>query len=196
VKRFFILSTFFVLTFFNASAQTVPANRQNLQTLISTNFLVQNAPGIAATEYEYQEMWAQDAAAMTGYHTGATQDSTLGTLSATGSLTLNYSNSESSLTIDSGSIPAGDTGYELTINLVSSNPDLPFDESQPVSAFDLENSFTLTYSDGVNITTETGSIDSYDVTVTPEPSAWVMMLAGLGLLGIYRVRKLRQTSHA
>jgi len=133
---------------------------------------------------------------MTGYHTGATQDSTLGTLSATGSLTLNYSNSESSLTIDSGSIPAGDTGYELTINLVSSNPDLPFDESQPVSAFDLENSFTLTYSDGVNITTETGSIDSYDVTVTPEPSAWVMMLAGLGLLGIYRVRKLRQTSHA
>ncbi len=196
MKRFFILSTFFVLTFFNASAQTVPANRQNLQTLISTNFLGQNAPGIAATEYEYQEMWAQDAAAMTGYHTGATQDSTLGTLSATGSLTLNYSNSESSLTIDSGSIPAGDTGYELTINLVSSNPDLPFDESQPVSAFDLENSFTLTYSDGVNITTETGSIDSYDVTVTPEPSAWVMMLAGLGLLGIYRVRKLRQTSHA
>ena len=32
---------------------------------------VQNAPAIAATEFQYVEMWAQDLAAMVGYHAGA-----------------------------------------------------------------------------------------------------------------------------
>jgi PPE-repeat protein len=38
-----------------------------LATLIATNFFGQNTPAIAATEAQYMEMWAQDAAAMTGY---------------------------------------------------------------------------------------------------------------------------------
>ncbi|WP_046317338.1 PPE family protein [Mycobacterium sp. UM_Kg1] len=55
-----------------AFAATVPppvvaANRVQLATLIATNFLGQNTPAIAATEIEYAEMWAQDAAAMYGY---------------------------------------------------------------------------------------------------------------------------------
>jgi PPE-repeat protein len=55
-----------------AFAATVPppviaANRSLLMTLISTNFLGQNTPAIAATETHYMEMWAQDAAAMYGY---------------------------------------------------------------------------------------------------------------------------------
>ncbi len=45
----------------------VAANRAQLMTLIATNVLGQNCPGIAATEAEYGEMWAQDAAAMYGY---------------------------------------------------------------------------------------------------------------------------------
>ena len=55
-----------------AFAVTVPppviaANRVLLMTLIATNFFGQNTPAIAATEAQYMEMWAQDAAAMYGY---------------------------------------------------------------------------------------------------------------------------------
>ncbi|MCV7100798.1 PPE family protein [Mycobacterium palustre] len=55
-----------------AFAATVPppviaANRALLMTLIATNFLGQNTPAIAATEADYAEMWAQDAAAMYAY---------------------------------------------------------------------------------------------------------------------------------
>ncbi len=55
-----------------AFAATVPppviaANRAQLMVLIATNFFGQNTPAIAATEAQYMEMWAQDAAAMYGY---------------------------------------------------------------------------------------------------------------------------------
>jgi PPE-repeat protein len=49
----------------------VAANRAQLMTLVATNFLGQNTPVIAATEFQYVEMWAQDVAAMVGYHGGA-----------------------------------------------------------------------------------------------------------------------------
>ncbi|WAC94360.1 PPE family protein [Mycobacterium sp. Aquia_213] len=45
----------------------IAANRSLLATLIATNILGQNTPAIAATEAQYMEMWAQDAAAMYGY---------------------------------------------------------------------------------------------------------------------------------
>jgi PPE-repeat protein len=45
----------------------IAANRAQLMMLIATNFLGQNTPAIAATEAQYGEMWAQDAAAMYGY---------------------------------------------------------------------------------------------------------------------------------
>jgi PPE-repeat protein len=55
-----------------AFAMTVPppviaANRSLLTALVATNFFGQNTPAIAATEIQYAEMWAQDAAAMYGY---------------------------------------------------------------------------------------------------------------------------------
>ncbi|WP_197501348.1 PPE family protein [Mycobacterium sp. 852002-51057_SCH5723018] len=49
----------------------VAANRAQLMTLVATNFLGQNTPAIATTEFHYMEMWAQDVAAMVGYHAGA-----------------------------------------------------------------------------------------------------------------------------
>jgi PPE-repeat protein len=49
----------------------VAANRVSLVSLIATNFLGQNTPAIAATEFDYVEMWAQDVGAMLGYHAGA-----------------------------------------------------------------------------------------------------------------------------
>ena len=59
-------------SFETAFGATVPppvvaANRIQLALLAATNFLGQNTPAIAATEIEYAEMWAQDAAAMYGY---------------------------------------------------------------------------------------------------------------------------------
>lgn len=61
----------------------VVANRLRLLMLIATNFLGQNTPAIAMTEIEYMEMWAQDVAAMVGYHVGAqTVAATLPTFSA------------------------------------------------------------------------------------------------------------------
>ncbi|OBH58037.1 PPE family protein [Mycobacterium sp. E2479] len=55
-----------------AFAMTVPppviaANRLLLANLVATNFFGQNTPAIAATEAQYMQMWAQDAAAMYGY---------------------------------------------------------------------------------------------------------------------------------
>jgi len=55
-----------------AHAMTVPppavtANRAQLAALIATNILGQNTAAIAATEAQYAEYWAQDAAAMYGY---------------------------------------------------------------------------------------------------------------------------------
>jgi len=56
----------------SAFSMTVPppviaANRAQLASLMANNVLGQNAPAIAATEAQYGEMWAQDAAAMYGY---------------------------------------------------------------------------------------------------------------------------------
>ncbi|OBG44268.1 hypothetical protein A5672_09745, partial [Mycobacterium alsense] len=55
-----------------AFAATVPpveieVNRALLASLVATNVLGQNSAAIAATEAQYSEMWAQDAAAMYGY---------------------------------------------------------------------------------------------------------------------------------
>ncbi|OBK46670.1 PE-PPE domain-containing protein [Mycobacterium sp. 1081908.1] len=63
-------------TFETALAATVhpiavAANRTRLLSLIGYNLLGQNAPAIAAAEAEYEQMWAQDAAAMSEYYAGA-----------------------------------------------------------------------------------------------------------------------------
>ena len=50
----------------------VTGNRTTLATLLATNFFGINLPAIAATEFQYVEMWAQDVGAMLGYHAGAT----------------------------------------------------------------------------------------------------------------------------
>jgi PPE family len=49
----------------------VAANRNQLVRLVVSNLFGQNASGIAAMESDYEQMWAQDVAAMVGYHGGA-----------------------------------------------------------------------------------------------------------------------------
>jgi PPE-repeat protein len=65
-----------------AFAATVPppviaANRAQLAALVATNFLGINTPAIMATEAQYGEMWAQDAAAMYGYAASSASAGTL-----------------------------------------------------------------------------------------------------------------------
>ncbi len=48
----------------------VSTNRNQLVQLVVSNLFGQNAPAIAATESQYEEMWAKDVAAMVGYHGG------------------------------------------------------------------------------------------------------------------------------
>ncbi|OBH87530.1 PPE family protein [Mycobacterium sp. E2989] len=65
-----------------AFAETVPppviaANRALLLELLATNVLGQNTAAIAATEAQYGEMWAQDAAAMYGYAGSSAEAATL-----------------------------------------------------------------------------------------------------------------------
>ncbi|MDP7705920.1 PPE family protein [Mycobacterium sp. TY815] len=45
----------------------VAANRMQQLALIATNFLGQNTPAIAATDFVYVDMWVQDVLAMVGY---------------------------------------------------------------------------------------------------------------------------------
>src|SRR5271168_4097758 len=47
--------------------QVIAANRTQLASLTATNVFGRNTPAIAATEAQYSEMWAQDAAAMYSY---------------------------------------------------------------------------------------------------------------------------------
>lgn len=50
--------------------ELVSVNRNQLVQLVVSNLFGQNAPAIAATEAEYEAMWARDVAAMVGYHGG------------------------------------------------------------------------------------------------------------------------------
>jgi PPE-repeat protein len=55
----------------------VAANRSQLATLVATNIFGLNTQAIAATETQYGEMWAQDAAAMYGYAAASSSATTL-----------------------------------------------------------------------------------------------------------------------
>jgi PPE-repeat protein len=55
----------------------IAANRGLLMALVATNLLGQNTAAIVATEAQYAEMWAQDAAAMYGYAGASSSASTL-----------------------------------------------------------------------------------------------------------------------
>lgn len=55
----------------------IAANRAMLLALISTNFFGQNTPAIAATEAQYEAMWAQDGVAMDTYNGSAQANNNL-----------------------------------------------------------------------------------------------------------------------
>ncbi|OBG19775.1 PPE family protein [Mycobacterium sp. 852002-51057_SCH5723018] len=122
-----------------AFAMTVPpaevaANRALLMVLVATNFIGQNTAAIAATEAQYGEMWAQDAAAMYGYAGGSAAASTLTpfdqpaeTTNPAGQL------AQSSAVAQAAGTPAG-TGAQMVDQLMSAVQTALQGLSSPVSA--------------------------------------------------------------
>jgi PPE-repeat protein len=99
-----------------AFAMTVPppviaANRALLMTLMATNFFGQNTPAIAATEAQYMEMWAQDAAAMYGYAASSAAASVLSPYQSPPNTTTPDAVAKQSMTVaQAAAEPAGNSG--------------------------------------------------------------------------------------
>ncbi|WP_374023602.1 PPE domain-containing protein [Mycobacterium sp. HNNTM2301] len=106
-----------------AFAMTVPpaeiaANRSLLSVLVATNFLGMNTPAIAATEAQYAEMWAQDAAAMYGYAGWSAAATTLTPFSSPHQNTdPGATGSQAAAVNQAGSVAAGDVQ-----NMISAVP--------------------------------------------------------------------------
>lgn len=88
----------------------IAANRALLMTLIATNFFGQNTPAIAATETQYMEMWAQDAAAMYGYAASSATASQLSPFaSPPETTTSDAAGNQSAAVTQAASTPAGNS---------------------------------------------------------------------------------------
>jgi PPE-repeat protein len=102
-----------------AFAATVPppviaANRALLMALIATNFLGQNTPAIAATEAQYMEMWAQDAAAMYAYAASSATASQLTAFTEPPQTTNSAGSSQAAAVTQATSSPAASIGTQLS----------------------------------------------------------------------------------
>ena len=111
----------------NAYAATVPptqitANRTRLTKLVSTNTLGQNTPAIAATEAQYSDMWAQDAAAMYGYAGSSAQATRLTQFSAPQPITNPDAATDQTTAVTNAAGSVAGTGQNTLSQLVTTTP--------------------------------------------------------------------------
>jgi PPE-repeat protein len=111
----------------NAYAATVPptqitANRTRLTKLVSTNLLGQNTPAIAATEAQYADMWAQDAAAMYGYAGSSAQATRLTQFSTPDPITNPTAGTDQTTAVTQAAATAAGTGQNTLSQLVTTTP--------------------------------------------------------------------------
>jgi PPE-repeat protein len=100
----------------------VAANRSLLSMLVATNIFGQNTPAIAATEAEYAEMWAQDAAAMNGYATSSDAATQMTPFQSPQSNTTPDGVAEQTQAVSqAANTPAGNVQALLSTNTVSAN---------------------------------------------------------------------------
>jgi len=130
-----------------AFAMTVPpvvvaANRAQLMALVATNFLGQNSPAIAATEAQYGEMWAQDAAAMYSYASSSAAASVLKPFTQPAQTTNPAGLARQAAAVAQVTGPAAATGTQTTLSqLTSAMPTAlqslasPMAQATPVSGF-------------------------------------------------------------
>ena len=111
----------------SAYAATVPpthitANRTRLTKLVSTNTLGQNTPAIAATEAQYSDMWAQDAAAMYGYAGFSAQATRLTQFSAPQPITNPEASTDQTTAVTTAAGTSAGTGQNTLSQLVTATP--------------------------------------------------------------------------
>ena len=93
----------------------IAANRVLMTSLVATNFFGQNTPSIMATEGQYLEMWAQDAAAMYGYAAASAAASVLSPYPSPPRTTTPEGVLEQDLAVAQATAqPAGHTGQTAT----------------------------------------------------------------------------------
>ncbi|OIN82452.1 PPE family protein [Mycobacterium malmoense] len=102
-------------------AATVPppiiaTNRSLLASLIATNILGQNTPAIAATEAQYAEMWAQDAAAMYGYAGSSAAATQLTPFTAPPATTSNSGETNQSAAVASTTQSSASSGVQTAVS--------------------------------------------------------------------------------
>jgi PPE-repeat protein len=179
-----------------AFAATVPpaeieVNRALLAALVATNILGQNTAAIAATEAQYTEMWAQDAAAMYGY-AGASATATRLTPFNTPPQTTNPAGTTSQGTaVTQAAAVASGSGVQSTLSgvpnllqglssgsIFSSNPLLDLLNSQPIQLFNSLSGLTV----GPQILSEGLNFDASGAMLTlapPVATAWNPLVSSL-----------------
>jgi PPE-repeat protein len=124
----------------------IAANRSQLASLVATNVFGQNTSAIAATEVQYGEMWAQDAAAMDGY-AGSSAAATKLTPFTAAPQTTNASGlaSQAAAVSQAAATPAGSAQSLLSAAnpLTTGNPLLQW-------LADLSTDYTTTITDALN----------------------------------------------
>jgi len=111
-----------------AFSATVPpahiaTNRTQLVRLVATNILGHNTAAIAATEANYSQMWAQDAAAMYGYAGSSATATRLTSFSPAQPITNPSATSDQSAAITQATATSAGTGQSTLSKLVSTTPD-------------------------------------------------------------------------
>jgi PPE-repeat protein len=110
-----------------AFAATVPptivaTNRALLAVLVATNILGQNTAAIAATEAQYVEMWAQDAAAMYAYAGSSSTASQLTTFTEPPQTTNASGTAAQAASVSQASTQSGLNASSTLSNLINSVP--------------------------------------------------------------------------
>jgi PPE-repeat protein len=100
----------------------IAANRALLVSLVATNIVGQNTPAIAATEAQYAEMWAQDAAAMYGYAGASAAATTLTPFSAPTQTTNPAGTGSQAAAVTQASATATGTAQSTLSQVVSTVP--------------------------------------------------------------------------
>ena len=110
-----------------AFSATVPpahiaTNRTQLAHLVATNLLGRNTAAIAATEAQYSQMWAQDAAAMYGYAGSSATATRLTSFSPAQPITNPTATSDQSAAVTQATATSAGTGQSTLSKLVSTTP--------------------------------------------------------------------------
>jgi PPE-repeat protein len=122
-----------------AFAATVPpsvieANRAQLTQLVATNVMGQNTAAIAATEAQYMEMWAQDAAAMYGYASSSASASQLTAFTQPEQIANATGSTAQAAAVTGASATSAGTGQSTLSQLLSALPNALQSLASPASS--------------------------------------------------------------